>query len=454
MRSITISSQIPRNTYDAIKVRSDVTIKQPYVKEIGIVIKLSTLLGTLPNNIFLTPSGVIVASHAPIVDDYDKRLVIPADKFHAIQISMQANKSPGVSYLLDGLSKKEWSEKAIQILAQTTIPEISIERIQTAHQYVRGLAATSLDEGFMSESSTSFLSSLARYEATMDFMNAEVPIKSSKGKGKGKKSSGQRGGLESCTPIEYPVDKGLGPEVPLYTPQQYWEDLVHKRIILPDFTRRIRFRHTYNADRIQSLRSGNAREPRPKGQNPTASGVLDIQSILKTHKHCRSPRDFNVPEFFNPYYQYSHTELVKLNMNLCYTPARFERWVIEPMVNMRYVNIPFNTEGNRCHHYKRPTMWPNPCHLANKECREGNNCRFAHCEQEFDVGERVLRQLAQDYPWEAGALIKVYREALRVVNSIHPNPQMLNTPSRCTADQKWLNANPVYLPTATRSRCE
>ena len=63
------------------------------------------------------------------------------------------------------------------------------------------------------------------------------------------------------------------------------------------------------------------------------------------------------------------------------------------------------------------------------------------------MAERVLRQWGHDFPCEAGALIKVYREALRVVNSINPNPQMLNTPSRCRADQKWLNANPVYPPT-------
>ena len=180
--------------------------------------------------------------------------------------------------MLDGFSKKEWLEKATQILAQITIPNISTERIQTAHQYVRGLAATSLDEGVTSESSTSFLSSLARYEITMNFMNAEVPIKSSKGKGKGKENSkGQQGGLESCTPIEFPVDKGLGPEVQKFLStlhnSTYWEDLVHKKIILPDFTGSIRFRHKYNTDRIQSLRSGKAREPHPKGQNPTASGI-------------------------------------------------------------------------------------------------------------------------------------------------------------------------------------
>ena len=86
--------------YDAIKVRSEVNIKQPYGKEIGIVIELSMLLETLPNNILLTPGGMIVASHGPNVDDYDKSFVIPADKFHAIQMSTKANKSPGVSYLL------------------------------------------------------------------------------------------------------------------------------------------------------------------------------------------------------------------------------------------------------------------------------------------------------------------------------------------------------------------
>ena len=156
---------------------------------------------------------------------------------------------------------------------------------------------------------------------------------------------------------------------------------------------------------------------------------------------------YNVPEFFNPFYQYSHTELVKLNTCLWYTPGRFERWVVEPMVTMRYVSIPFNTEGNLCHYYKQPTMWLNPWHFANKGCHEGSSCRFAHCEQELEVAERVLRQWGHDFPCEAGALIKVYREALRVVNSINPNPQMLNTPSRCRAGQKWLNANPVYPPT-------
>ena len=205
--------------YDAVKVRSDVTIKQPYGKEIGIVIKLSTLVETLPDNIFLTPSGVTVAPHGPDVDDYDKRLVIPADKFHAIQVSAQFNKSPGVSYLLDGLSKEGWSDKATQILAQLTIPDILAEEIHTAPQYVKGLAATSLDEGFTSESSNNSLSSLARHEITMNFMNAEVPIKSPRGKGKGKENPrGQQGGLEIHTPIEFPRDLGLGPDSTVHRP--------------------------------------------------------------------------------------------------------------------------------------------------------------------------------------------------------------------------------------------
>ena len=80
--------------YDAIRVSSDVIIRQPYGKEICIVIKWSKLVETLPNNIFPTPSGVIVASRGPNVDNYDKRLVIPADKVYAIHISMQANKAP------------------------------------------------------------------------------------------------------------------------------------------------------------------------------------------------------------------------------------------------------------------------------------------------------------------------------------------------------------------------
>ena len=114
---------------------------------------------------------------------------------------------------------------------------------------------------------------------------------------------------------------------------------------------------------------------------------------------------------------------------------------------MRYTTIPFNTEGNLCHYYKQPTMWFNPCHFAIKGCNEGNNRRFAHCRQEVEVAERLLRKWGHEFPHEAGALIKVYREALRVVNSINPNLQMLNTPIRCRADQKRLNVNQFHPPT-------
>ena len=96
--------------------------------------------------------------------------------------------------------------------------------------------------------------------------------------------------------------------------------------------------------------------------------------------------------------------------------------------------------------YKQPTMWLNPCHFANKGCSEGNNCRFAHCNQEVEFAERLLRAWGHEFPHEAGALIKVYREALRVVNSINPNPQKLNTPIRCRPDEKWLNMNPIPPP--------
>ena len=132
---------------------------------------------------------------------------------------------------------------------------------------------------------------------------------------------------------------------------------------------------------------------------------------------------------------------------MCTHPlARFERWVVEPMVTMRYSNIPFNKDGNFCHYYKQTTMWLNQFHFANTGCSERNNCRFAFCNQEIEVAERLLRAWGHEFPHEAGALIKVYREAFRVSNSINPNPQKLNTPIRCRPDQKWLNMNPFHPP--------
>ena len=49
------------------------------------------LVETLPNKVFLTPTRIFVAPHGPNIEDYDQRLVIPADKFHAIQIGTNAN---------------------------------------------------------------------------------------------------------------------------------------------------------------------------------------------------------------------------------------------------------------------------------------------------------------------------------------------------------------------------
>ena len=214
-----------------------------------------------------------------------------------------------------------------------------------------------------------------------------------------------------------------------------------------DFRGHNKIRRAYNIDHIQFFYDGTIRHPTPKGQNPTHAGVLDVPSILRTHSNCRG-RNGNVPERFNPFFQYSysHVELVRLNTHDVHTPARFERWVVEPMVTMRYPNIPFNKDGNLCHYYKQPTMWLNPCHFANKGRSEGNNCRFAHCNQEIEVAERLLRAWGHEFSHEAGAFIKVYREALRVVSSINPNPQKLNTPIRCRPDEKWLNMNPFHPP--------
>ena len=198
----------------------------------------------------------------------------------------------------------------------------------------------------------------------MKFTNAEVPTRSLKKARVGKSPRVNTVVWKSTPQLNSPRTRVLD-QIPLYTAQQYWEDLGIRRMVLPDFTGRNKSCYTYNIDHIQSLRSGQAREPSPKGQNPTTPGALDVQSILKNHRHCRSPRDHNVPEFFNPLYQHSYTELVKLSTNLLHTPDRFERWVPEPMVNMRYMNIPFNTEGHLCHYYKQPTMWLNPCHFAN-----------------------------------------------------------------------------------------
>ena len=132
------SSQIPRSTYDAVKVRSSAKVRTPLGKEIGIVIKLSTLVETFPNKVFLTPTGILVVSRGPNVNDYDKRLVIPANKFHAIQIGTNANTNPGVSYPLNEPSRKDWSDQVNLILTQLSIPNVTAQDIKTVHQYVKG----------------------------------------------------------------------------------------------------------------------------------------------------------------------------------------------------------------------------------------------------------------------------------------------------------------------------
>ena len=297
--------------------------------------------------------------------------------------------------------------------------------------------------------STDFLSILAKDKPSKNYMKAQVPNRAPpKGKGTGKDKSKDDSaspvpeGLALHTPIFFPEDLYLQPEIPLYSPQQYWEDLVNRHFLPPDFRDHNKIRCAYNTDSIQHFCDGKIRHPTPKGQNPTHAGILDVSSILRTNPNCIG-RNGGVLEHFYPFFQHSHSELVQLNTNDVYTHARFERWVVGPMVAMRYRNIPFNKDGNPCHYYKQPTMWPNPCHFANKGCQEGNNCRSTRCEQEAEFAERLLRTWGHEFPHEAGALIKVYREALREVNSINPNPQMLNISSRCRPDGKWLNMNPI-----------
>ena len=72
--------------FDAVKVRSNAISSDHHTARKLELFKLSTLVETLPNNVFLTPTGIRVASHGPKVEDYNKRLAVPARKFHAIQI--------------------------------------------------------------------------------------------------------------------------------------------------------------------------------------------------------------------------------------------------------------------------------------------------------------------------------------------------------------------------------
>ena len=245
-------------------------------------------------------------------------------------------------------------------------------------------------------------------------------------------------------PIPFPQDPGLTPEIPLYTCQQYSEDLIHRGLISPGSRGHNKIRCSYNTKPFTVLRNGNARYHHPTPQDPTKPGVMDKRSIPVFFRGWMN----NVPERFNPFYQYYHLELVKMHMDTVYMDARFDRWVVQPMVTVRFANLQFNTDGNLCHHYKQPTSWFHACHWAERNCSEGNECRFAHNNQELDIAERTLRNWGHRFPHEAGALIKVYREAQRVVNAINPNPQQLSTPIRCRPDQVWLSETFIIQPAA------
>ena len=153
----------------------------------------------------------------------------------------QMHKNPGVSYLLYELSKKEWSEQAGLILEQLSIPNVSAQDIKTVHQYVKGFTRN-YGHGFTSEVSTEFLSILAKNELAKSNMSAQVPNRTSpKAKGEGKNKSKDDSvtlapdGLDVLTPIDFPEDPSLQPEIPPYSPQQYWEDLVRKQPMTPYF---------------------------------------------------------------------------------------------------------------------------------------------------------------------------------------------------------------------------
>lgn len=87
-----------------------------------------------------------------------------------------------------------------------------------------------------------------------------------------------------------------------------------------------------------------------------------------------------------------------------------------------------------------------PMSLRKQGLSRGKQLQIRALQTRNGIRRRLLRTWGHEFPHEAGALIKVYWEALRVVNSISPSPQMLNTPIRCKPDEKWLNMNPVHPP--------
>ena len=133
-------------------------------------------------------------------------------------------------------------------------------------------------------------------------MNAQVPNRAfPKGKGKGKDKSKDDSatpvpeGLDLFAPIYFPEDPLLPPEIPLYTRDQYWQDLVRKQFLTPDSRSHNKTRYAYNADPIQYLHDGTIRYPTLRGQNPTHTGILDVPSVLKSRTHSRG-RGNNVPD--------------------------------------------------------------------------------------------------------------------------------------------------------------
>ena len=119
-------------------------------------------------------------------------------------------------------------------------------------------------------------------------MDAQVPNRAPpKGKSKGKDKSKDDSatpvpeGLAFHAPIFFPENLYLQPEIPLYSPQQHWEDLAKRHLLPPDFRDHNKIRCAYNTDSIQYLYDGNIRHPTPKGQNPTQAGILDFPSVIR-----------------------------------------------------------------------------------------------------------------------------------------------------------------------------
>ena len=372
------------------------------------------LVETLPNKVFPTPTGILVASHGPNVEDYDKRLVIPANAFHAIQIGTNANTNPGVSYPLNELSKKDWSDQVSLILTQFSIPKVSAQDIKTVHQYVKGFTMI-YEDGFNSEVSKDFLS--IHPCQRRDLKELHELHRSRTGHFQRERAKARTNPKMTLRLLSQRVWHSLlrfislGIRISLQRFRYIHPNSIGKIwsasiscLPVSEVTARFAALTTLTPSNISTTEPSDTL---PRKVNPTHAGVLDVPSILRTHSNCRG-RNGGLPEHFNPFFQYSNSELVRLNTHDVYTPSRFERWVVVGlMVTMRYSNVPFNSDGDLCHYYKQPTTWLNSYHFANKGCKEGNNCRFAHCNQELEVAERLLRALGHEFPHEARALIKV-----------------------------------------------